>query len=286
MVVKLVELLASGLALGSIYALLAMAITLIWATTDVLDITTGAQATLAGIVATGFIAPLGVMAGLGVGIATGALVGILFLLFYKRHPGTDVTPIVLATFGMLIVCESLLLTFVGSGGRHMSGLPGIVFLGDAVVMLQGVVNMAVAGVLFLAVVALLRWSPLGLTMRACAVSEKAAQLVGIPVRQTQFLTFVLGGLLATVGGILATMSSGLSYSSPFGLTLVALSGALIFARRSAGAAFAGGMTIGVAETFGAGYLPSGWAAGTSSLIILIVLATSRLPANAFGGARP
>src|SRR5690606_9998801 len=121
---------------------------------------------------------------------------------------------------------------------------------------------------------------------ACAVSEKAAQLVGIPVRQTQFLTFVLGGILAVAGGVLATMSSGLSYSSPFGLTLVALSGALIFARRSAGAAFAGGLTIGVAETFGAGYLPSGWAAGTSSLIILIVLATSRLPANAFGGARP
>jgi branched-chain amino acid transport system permease protein len=286
MVVKLIELLASGLALGSIYALLAMAITIIWATTDVLDITIGAQATLAGIVATGFVAPLGIMVALGVGIGTGALVGILFLLFYKRHPGTDVTPIVLATFGMLIVCESLLLTFVGSGGRHMNGVSGIVFLGEAVVMLQGVVNMAVAGVLFMAVVVLLRWSPLGLTMRACAVSEKAAQLVGIPVRQTQFLTFVLGGILAVAGGVLATMSSGLSYSSPFGLTLVALSGALIFARRSAGAAFAGGLTIGVAETFGAGYLPSGWAAGTSSLIILIVLATSRLPANAFGGARP
>ena len=286
MLMKLLELLASGLALGSIYALLALAMTVIWATTDVIDVSVGAQATLAGVIAASLSVPYGFFAGIGAGIATGALIGITFAAFHARGLLKDPMPVVLATFGALIIAESAILTVSGSQGLHLKSAPGVILVGDAVMTVQSLLNVAVAVAVYVALTALLKWSPIGLTMRACAVSDKAARLVGIPVRQTQFLTFVLGGLVAGIGGLLAAMTSGLSYSSPFNMTVAGLSGALLFGRKTPTAAFGGGLVIGIAETLGSGYLPSGWAAGTSSLVILIVLAASRLPATAFSGGRP
>lgn len=286
MLMKLLELLASGLALGSIYALLALAMTVIWATTDVIDISTGAQATLAGVIAASLAVPYGFFAGVAAGLVTGALIGAIFAAFHARGQLKDPMPVVLATFGALIIAESAILTAAGTQGLHLKAAPGIVMVGDAVMTVQGLVNVVVAVSVYGVLTALLKWSPMGLTMRACAVSDKAARLVGIPVRQTQFFTFVLGGLVAGIGGLLAGMTAGLSYTSPFNLTVAGLSGALLFGRKTPTAAFGGGLVIGMAETLGAGYLPSGWAAGTSSLVILLVLAASRLPATAFSGGRP
>ncbi|MFT3820985.1 MAG: branched-chain amino acid ABC transporter permease [Rubrivivax sp.] len=286
MLLKLLELLVSGLALGAIYALLALAMTVIWATTDVIDISIGAQATLAGMIAAALAVPFGYAAGLAAGLATGALIGLTFAAFHARGLLKDPMPVVLATFGALIIAESAILTAAGTQGLHLQAVPGVLMLGDAVFTRQSLVNVAVALCAYGALAALLRFSPLGLTMRACAVSDKAARLAGIPVRRTQFLTFVLGGLVAGLGGLMAGMTAGLSYASPFNLTVSGLSGALLFGSKTPTSAFGGGLVIGVAEALGAGYLPSGWAAGTSSLVILIVLATSRLPAMAFSGGRP
>jgi branched-chain amino acid transport system permease protein len=283
---KLLELLVSGLALGSIYALLALAMTVIWATTDVIDISIGAQATLAGLIAATLAVPFGYGAGLLAGIATGVLIGLTFAAFHARGLLKDPMPVVLATFGALIIAESAILTAAGTQGLPLKSVPGVLMVGDAVVTWQSLVNIAVGLAACGALAALLRFTPLGLTMRACAVSDRAARFVGIAVRRTQFLTFVLGGLIAGLGGLMAGMTAGLSYASPFNLTVSGLSGALLFGRKTPGAAFAGGLVIGVAESLGAGYLPSGWAAGTSSLVILVVLATSRLPATAFSGGRP
>jgi branched-chain amino acid transport system permease protein len=286
MLMKLIELSVSGLALGSIYALLALAMTVIWATTDVIDVSIGGQATLAGVIAASLSVPLGFLVGAAAGIATGVLMGVVFAAFHARGLLRDPMPVVLATFGALIIAESAILTAAGTQGMHLAAAPGIMFVGEAVMTVQSLVNIGVAAGVYLALAALLKWSPLGLTMRACAVSDKAARLVGIPVRQTQFFTFVLGGLVAGIGGLLAAMTAGLSYSSPFNLTIAGLSGALLFGRKTPTAAFGGGLVIGIAETLGGGYLPEGWSAATSSLVILLVLATSRLPATAFSGGRP
>lgn len=286
MLMQLLELVVSGLALGAIYALLSLAMTVIWATTDVIDVSIGAQAALAGVIAASLAVPYGFAAGLLAGLATGALVGGTFAAFHARGQLKDPMPVVLATFGALIIAESAILTGVGTQGLHLANVPGIVMLGDAVMTVQSLINIAISVVLYLTLATLLKWTPMGLTMRACAVSDRAARLVGIPVRQTQFLTFVLGGLVAAAAGMLAGMTAGLNYSSPFGFTVAGLSGALLFGRKTSTAAFGGGLVIGVAETLGAGYLPSGWASGTSSLVILLVLATSRLPASAFSGGRP
>lgn len=282
---QVLEFAANGLALGAIYALVSMAITVIWATSDVLDISSGAQATFAGVVAAAVGMPWGPVAGVTAGIFTGAAIAGVFQMFHLRVL-KDPVPIILSTFAILIIIESAILTVVGPEGVKLTAVVGVVEVGGAIILISSLVAIACATASLAVVALLLRFTPIGLNMRASAISEKSARLVGIAVRQTQTFAFVLGGVLVGIAGVVAAMLVGLSYSSPFSLTLAGLGGALLFGRKTPQAAFLGGMLIGLAETLGQAYLPSGWSAGTSSLVILLVLATSRNAAIAFSGARP
>lgn len=282
---QVLEFAANGLALGAIYALVSMAITVIWATSDVLDISSGAQATFAGVVAAAVGMPWGPVAGVAAGMFTGAAIAGVFQMFHLRVL-KDPVPIILSTFAILIIIESAILTVVGPEGVKLTAVVGVIEVGGAIILISSLVAIGCATASLVVVALLLRFTPIGLNMRASAISEKSARLVGIAVRQTQTFAFVLGGVLVGIAGVVAAMLVGLSYSSPFSLTLAGLGGALLFGRKTPQAAFLGGMLIGLAETLGQAYLPSGWSAGTSSLVILLVLATSRNAAIAFSGARP
>lgn len=283
---QLFEFAANGFALGAVYALLAVATTITWSTSDVLDLSVGAQATLSGIVAAVIGLRFGVAAGVLTGVLSGAVVALVFCCFHWRGRLKDAMPIVLSTFALLIIAESAMLTTVGPEGVTLPAMAGVLEVGGAVILKSSVVAIAASFVLLAVMTALLKWTPLGLNMRASAVSPRSAGLVGIAVRQTQSLAFLVAGCLAGVAGVMASVLVGLSYSSPFNLTLAGLGGALLLGRKSPIAAFVGGMIVGLAETMGQAYLPSGWSAATSAFVILFVLAVSRTPSFSLAGARP
>lgn len=286
MLVQTLEFMMIGLALGSIYALLSLAMKIIWITTRVFDISIGAQAALAGILSAAVGLPYGLFVGVVAGLCSGAVAAMVFLAFHAHREIRDATPMLLSTFALLLIIESLILTMFGPDGKHMEGISGVIFVGGAILVVQGIVCIGVAFAVYAAMAVLLKWTPVGLKMRASAVSERSALLAGIPVRRVQFFTFVLGGGIAGIAGVLAATLVGLTYSSSFGLTVAGLSGALLFGKDTPSAAFVGGVAIGIIETLGQAFLPSGWAGGTSALVILLVLATSRTSSLTFAGARP
>jgi branched-chain amino acid transport system permease protein len=283
---QLCEFAANGLALGAVYALLALATTITCSTSDVLDLSTGAQATLSGIVAAIIGVRFGALAGVLAGLLSGAVVAFVFCCFHWRGHLKDSMPIVLSTFALLIIAESAILTAVGPEGLTLPAISGVIEFGGVIILTASVIAIVVSFVLLIAVSALLRWTPLGLNMRASAASPRSAGLVGIAVRQTQSFAFLVAGSLAGVAGVIACVLVGLSYSSPFNLTLAGLGGALLLGRKSPAAAFGGGMIVGLAETLGQAYLPSGWSAATSAIVILLVLAASRTSSLPFAGVRP
>jgi hypothetical protein len=80
------------------------------------------------------------------------------------------------------------------------------------------INVAVAlGILGILSVVLYA-TPFGRSMRACAVNPVGAALAGIPVRATWFATYILGGLLAGIAGILILNTTGMDYSNGLGFT--------------------------------------------------------------------
>jgi branched-chain amino acid transport system permease protein len=286
MLVQLLEFLANGIALGAIYALLAVPMSVVWVTTDVIDVSTGGYAVVAGMTAAVVGMPFGPFVGVGVALALGVITGLVFLGFHAIRKQRDAMLIVLATFAFMLAIESGVLALLGTDNRFLDPLRGSLHVSGAVVTYQSLFNLAISVIVMLALGALLKLTPLGLQMRASAVSDRAAMLVGVAVRRTQFLTFVFCAGIAGIAGVLAVLAIGMTYASTFIFTTVAFSGTVLLGRAGPLPAFWGAMLLGIVTAMSDAYLPNGWAAGVPSLLIILVLASGRMPATAFTGARP
>jgi branched-chain amino acid transport system permease protein len=219
-------------------------------------------------------------------MALGAVAGLVFLGFHKIRKQRDTMLIVLATFALMLAIESGILSTLGTDNRFLDSLQGSITLSGAVITWQSLFNLAVSVAVVLGLASLLKFTPLGLQMRASAISDRSAMLVGVAVRRTQFLTFVFCAGIAGVAGVLAALAIGMTYASTFIFTTIAFSGTVLLGRAGPVPAFWGGMLLGIVTSVSDAYLPNGWAAGVPSLLIIVVLATGRMPATAFTGARP
>lgn len=284
--IQMMEFAANGLFLGAIYALLAVPMSVVWVTTDVIDVSTGGYAVVAGVVAVAIGFPAGPFVGIAAATLLGVLAGGIFVAFNALRVRMDPILVVLATFALMLAIESGVLTTVGTDSKFLNSISGNIILGGAYIPYQGIFNLVASIVIMVGLFAILKWSPLGLRMRASAVSGRAATLVGIPVRRTQFLTFVFCAAMSGIAGVLAVMSIGVTFASTFVLTTVAFSGVVLLGRAGPMSAFIGGLLLGVVTAFADAYLPSGWSAGVPSLLIILILASGRMPATAFTGARP
>jgi branched-chain amino acid transport system permease protein len=276
----------NGIFLGAVFGLLALAIAVVWMTTDVVDIATGSYAAAAGMVAVLAGPPWGALLGILAATALSGTMGVIFLIFRRLGATRDTILIVLCTIAYSFVIESALQSMFGTDNRFFPSVPGALDVAGVFLTLQGVFAVLVAVVLFTGLLATLRWSPAGLLMRASAISAKSASLTGIPVRRVQFVVFLLGGAIAGVAGVLASMSIGVSYSSGFALSIIAFSGAVVLGRVTVSLAFTGGLLIGLAIALGQAYLPQGWDAATAPILIVAVLCSGLVSRDIFHGARP
>jgi branched-chain amino acid transport system permease protein len=235
----------------------------VWVTTDVIDVATGAYAVVAGIVAAAIGLPLGPFVGIAAAMTLGGVTGLIFLGFHAMRADRDAMLIVLATFALMMVIESGILTIVGTDDRFLDPLPGNLQVGKAILPYQGIFDLIIAIAIMLLLTGLLKWTPLGLRMRASAISHRAATLSGV-----------------------AAMAIGMTYSSTFVFTTVAFSGAVLLGKSGPLPAFLGGLVLGIATSVSDAYLPSGWAAAVPAMLIIVTLASGRLPATAFTGLRP
>jgi len=121
---------------------------------------------------------------------------------------------------------------------------------------------------------------LGKAVRACAINPKAADLMGISPERMSFLSFGLSAGLGAVAGIVIAPLTLVSYN--IGLTLgikgfvVAVMGGLV----NAPAAVAGGLLLGLLESWGAGLLSSGFKDAIAFILLFIILFLK--PAGLFG----
>jgi ribose/xylose/arabinose/galactoside ABC-type transport system permease subunit len=173
-----------------------------------LDISVGGVLALTGVVAAK-LATMGYPLGLAIliGVLTGALIGTIngFLIV-----GLKITPVI-ATLGTMSVARGL--AFLISGGRAVvTGLPpGFRLPGRSYVgpIPTPVIIMAVVFVIFYF---LLNHTLLGKYTYAIGGNKETARLSGVPVSRSQFVLYVLGGLMTGVAGII--MASRLASGQP------------------------------------------------------------------------
>lgn len=238
-----------SLPLVGVYAIFAIGIVLIYRASKVLNLAHGVMATAPAYVLfslTEWGIPVGVSLVLAVasGGALGWLVERVFVRPFKQQGATAQTvgTVVVLGLGIAVMAQvwgtsSLLAVTVFPDGFLSVGLSNLRFgeLGLFATML----------VIFGALTALFRFTDLGLLLRGSAENPRAAALMGVNPQRMTALTWVIGGALAGVAGILL---AAITVLQPYNLPLQALPGflaALIGGLESVTGALAGGAVVGI-----------------------------------------
>ncbi|MCE5336003.1 MAG: branched-chain amino acid ABC transporter permease [Desulfobacteraceae bacterium] len=111
----------------------------------------------------------------------------------------------------------------------------------------------------------------GRAMLACAISTKAAGIVGIPTEKMVLLAFSMSAAMGGIGGVLIAPLSMSSFDMGMNLGLKGFCAAMIGGLGSSWGAVVGGLLLGVLEALGVGFLSSGLKDAAAFVLLLLIL---------------
>jgi len=262
--------LVHGVVVGCGFALVASGLILIYRVTRVVNLAQGMFAVVAGFTAASLL-EAGVAHGLAelLAILTAAFAGLFTGCVAILKRGTSPQASLIATLGVGIFAYAIEILVWGDQPRSFAGLDGAFRIADFDLPYQYVVILLVTLGTFAALELFLERSDWGKALSACASNPYAAGLIGIGVRRMGLVGFALGGALGGVSGVLLTPLRPLSYDSDVLLFVNGFSSAILAGMRRPVLALAGGVALGVAEAFVAGYAKASY---QSSLALLLALA--------------
>jgi branched-subunit amino acid ABC-type transport system permease component len=283
-VFEFIELLIAGLFLGVTYGLLAIPISILFVSTDKVDLAVGAYAVLAAAVAASVPGLIGIPLGLLAACLAAATVGLIFMAL-DRQPHQDPLAAVLASFGFALFLESFVLTLYGKNPFQRQLFSNFWSISGIHVSPQAPINSGIAVVLIVGLYLLLYRTPWGRDMRASAANQRGALLVGIPVPMMQLSAYIIAGLLAGVAGILILYSTGAEFSAGLHFTLAGFGAAILYGLHSPFRGFLGGLTIGIVEALSNGYTSGFVASAAPLLVVFLVLCFGRYSLEQVRGGR-
>jgi branched-chain amino acid transport system permease protein len=271
------QLAANGLMMGSLYALLAVSWGLIFATTKTFHFAHALTLTLGVYAAIGAVEwgrlPLGL--GFAVAGAVGAAVGVATELgVYRplRRAGATSLNVFLASLGLLVAGESLVLIAFGPDARTLSGWP-LAGLAVGPVAFTSVEALWVAAswILVGAVLAWLWTSRAGRAIRAVASNPELAQCVGVDPGRVFVMVFAVGSALVAVGGTLLALREAATPTMGVHPVLAAFIAVFLGGIGSVPGAVLGGLVLGLAEHLGALVLLGHWQGVIAFLVLFAAL---------------
>ncbi len=273
---QLGQYLVGGLATGSLYALVALGIVLLYRSSRVLNFAHGDVATLATFVAFTLLGraipfPVAIVASL----AAAALLGATFFFFVLR-PAKEATLLgkIVMTLGLALVLSGVMQLIWGAD-EQVFPFPlsdtRVYKLGQVVIS-QMSLGTIIAGLVLMGILyVLVQRTKIGLAMRAVAQNTVAAQALGIPARRIFALTW---GLASALGGAAGMLLAPVVYLDPFMMLdpfLKGFAAAVVGGMDSMPGAVLGGFLLGVAESVFAGYVSFKFKTTLAFGIIILVL---------------
>ena len=269
----LLQLLVAGVSVGAIYALIAMGFTVIFSVSEVINLTQGEFAALAGLIAiTATTAGLPLPLALLVSVLTVVTVALLVRLILSPVKRMTTLLSIMLTLGLSTALKAAMLLIWGPEGRGLDPFPGNDFVVWGVsVRAQYLWIIGVTGVVSVAVAWFYERTLTGKALRACAEQPTAARLVGISVSGAGLLSFGIAGLLGGIAGVLASPVYFSAWDSGLALGLKGFVAATLGGLTSIRGAVAGGLVLGVLESLVAGYIDSGFRDAVAFVVLIVVL---------------
>jgi branched-chain amino acid transport system permease protein len=246
----LLQIALAGLAQGSLFALTALGLVMIYNASSVVNFAHGAMGMTATYVAYVLIArwqvpfPLAFAAALVAAFVLGVVVQMLFLARLRNAP---LMSQVVVTLGLFMLLEGLLGIAFGYNPRPMSESISIkpVILGNLVLRPQDVLQLALLLILGIALAALFAATKVGLGMRAITENAYAARLMGIPVGRVLATAWGVGVMLSAVAAILAAPTTSVTPNMMDTIVVYGFVAAIVGGFGSMAGALVGGLILGI-----------------------------------------
>lgn len=283
----LVQQLVNGLAVGSIYALIALGYTMVYGTIKLINFAHGDVYMMGAFI--GYFAvmvlKMNVFLALLLAMVVCAVLGVVIeRVAYKPLRNSTRVAALITAIGVSYLLENAMSYFFGAESRPFPsdfGTETFTLFGDVSVNGKQILIFGVTVVLMALLQFIVRYTKMGKAMRAVAVDEQAAQLMGIDVDGVISFTFALGSALAGIAGVLVGVYYN-TISTTMGITvgLKAFVAAVLGGIGSIPGAMVGGYLIGLLETMVSFFGYSPYRDGVVYFLLFIILIV--LPAGLFG----
>lgn len=272
------QIVISGLAMGAIYALIALGYAFVWRTMAIVNFAAGEFVTFSAyiFVAT-FITALGfpfVIAALSAAVVMAILGAVFSRVVFARLQSQRPLVSIIATVGFGIFLKEMAHIIYGPEPLMYPsplGNGGIALLGITV----GWQHLMILGVVLVLTVLqqiVLRRTMVGKMMRAVAVDRDTAALMGIPVQKVLAGTFAYSSVLAALAGILLAPLFFVTTEMGGMVGLKGFVAMIIGGFGSIPGAIVGGLLLGVSENLGAYWISSTYKEAIAFVLLLLFLA--------------
>jgi branched-chain amino acid transport system permease protein len=272
--VTALQVLIDALALGALFAVVAMGISLLFGVMRIVNFAYGELITAAAyalVLTKALAVPVRISAALVVAVALAALMDVILRPFRSASP----TAILIGTFALSFLLQNVALLGFGTQGTAMDFLPSLnqaFALGALRIRWITVVSLLVGGGVLAAVAVLLRRTDIGLQMRAAAADLTTARILGVRANRVITVAFIITGLLAG----LVTLALGVQRplvtpSFGFNVLVPALVGVVVGGMDRLVAGTMGGFFVGFATVVLGQVLPTGTRVFLNSALFALVI---------------
>ena len=259
----------NGLVLGSMYALVALGYTMVY---GVLNLINFAHGDILMIGAMAGLSILGLLESVAPGLPGYAMLMIAILgaipvtvlvnivverVAYRRLRNAPRLAPLITAIGVSILLQTFAMMI---WGRNPLSFPQLlssdpIEVGGAVISVTQVLLLALAALSMMALVFVVERTRLGRAMRATAENPRVAGLMGIDANRVIVATFAIGAALAAVAGVMwGANYSSIHFAMGFLPGLKAFCAAVLGGIGNIYGAMIGGLTLGLIESLGAGYI--------------------------------
>jgi branched-chain amino acid transport system permease protein len=257
---RFVDLTLNGIAGGAIYAAVALSLVLIWRATRILNFAQGAMLMVTTFIATSVLSAgggywLALAVALVSGFALGAVVERVLIRHIEGGPPLNAVVVTIGLFVLLVAAAGMIW-----GGNPRSFPPafdirGYELGGHRVLFSPNDLFIVLAvGAVMVALVALFRFTSLGLRMRAAAFAPEVARLLGVRVSRMFTMGWGLAAVAGALAGVLVAPSVFVAPNNFDGVLVFGFTAAVIGGLESPPGSLVGGMLLGIALSYVSGYL--------------------------------
>lgn len=273
---QFLQYLVSGLSQGSIYALVGLGFTLIYAVTRIINFAQGEFVMVGGMMSYVLIrsADIPMVPALLLSIIIAVGIGaLLYALAIRSARKASVISLIIITIGAAILIRGIVGEVWGVDAvrpPYFTGSEPLLFLG-ARIHPQALWIIGATAVVTLLLHLFLTYTMLGKALKACSVNPKAASLVGIDPWVMGLVAFSLAAALGALGGVVMAPLTLTSFNVGVMLGLKGFVAASIGGFTSPLATVVGGITVGVIESVAVGVNWGPFTSGYKDAIALVIL---------------